>query len=318
MSGPDQAVGGANDLAFALVLADLADSVTVPGFHRADLVVDTKPDRTWVTDVDRQVERALRDRVTGGGSGDAVIGEEDGTTGSGRRRWIIDPIDGTSNFVRRAPVWATLIALEVDGVVTVGVASAPMLGRRWWAARGLGAYAGPLVLLREEQPGQARPWTPSRREPPVSVLVDGGRIHVSGVAALDGAHLSSCGPEGWEERGGAGRLLDLSARCWRDRAFGDFWSHVLVAEGVCDIGLDPVVSLWDLAALQVIVEEAGGRFTDFSGRPTPDGGSAISTNGLLHDAVLAVVGVGLREDGAVPPPTSDRGPAAPHPREEHR
>jgi histidinol-phosphatase len=257
----------AAELTLALELADLADRLTLAAFGRADLAVDTKPDRTWVTEADRGVETAVRDALASRRPADAVVGEELGATGTGRRRWIIDPIDGTSNFVRRVPVWATLLALEVDGDLVAGVASAPALGRRWWAGRGLGAWAAPTG--------------------------GGGAaaaIHVSGVRELADAHLSSCGPEGWEGHGGAGRLLELSSRCWRERAFGDFWSHVLVAEGACDIGLDPVVSLWDLAALKVIVEEAGGRFTDLAGAARADGGSAVSTNGLLHDDVLGVVG----------------------------
>jgi histidinol-phosphatase len=256
------------DLELALAMVDLADGLTVEAYGRADLVVDTKPDRTWVTDADRGVEAAVRDALGRVRPGDAVMGEEYGSTGKGPRRWIIDPIDGTSNFVRRVPVWATLLALEVNGVLEVGVASAPALGRRWWAGRGLGAWAA------TNHGG---------------TLGERVAIHVSAVDELGDAHLSTCGPEGWDTQGGVARLLDLSSRCWRDRAFGDFWSHMLVAEGACDIGIDPIVSLWDLAALQVIVEEAGGRFTDFAGVARADGGSAISTNGHLHDDVLAVL-----------------------------
>jgi histidinol-phosphatase len=258
------------DLALALELADLADSLTVAAFGRADLVVDTKPDRTWVTEADRGVETAVRGVLARRRPGDAVLGEEYGEEGKGPRRWIIDPIDGTSNFVRRVPVWATLLALEVDGSLRVGVASAPALGRRWWAGRGLGAWAcppgGPAVAIR-----------------------------VSEIDDVADAHLSSCGPEGWEDHGGPERLLALSSRVWRERGFGDFWSHVLVAEGACDIGLDPIVSLWDLAALQVIVEEAGGRFTDFAGVARADGGSAVSTNGRLHEKTLAALGPVVRQ-----------------------
>jgi histidinol-phosphatase len=258
----------AEDLELALRLCDLADGITTGAFRRADLVVDTKPDKTLVTQADKGVEEAVRAELASVRPGDAVIGEEYGSTGGGRRRWIIDPIDGTHNFVRRIPVWATLLALEVDGVLEIGVASAPALGRRWWAGRGLGAWAASIGALGRGEP-----------EP----------IHVSGVAALADAQLSHCGPDGWETRGGAGRLIELAAPCWRDRGFGDFWSHVLVAEGACDIGVDPVVNLWDLAALQPIVEEAGGRFTDFGGQARADGGSAVSSNGILHDAVLGLV-----------------------------
>lgn len=257
------------DLALALELADRADLITLAAFGRPGLQVDTKPDRTWVTEADRAVEVSLREQIALSRPGDAVAGEELGEVGAGPRRWIVDPIDGTSNFVRRVPVWATLIALELDGRVVVGVASAPALGRRWWAARGLGAWACSL-----RAGGDARPEA----------------IGVSSVRHLADAHLSSGGPQEWDAWGGPSRLVDLAARCWRARAFGDFWSHVLVAEGACDVGLDPVVSLWDLAALQVIVEEAGGAFSDFGGVARPDGGSALSTNGLLHAEVLAALG----------------------------
>ena len=179
---------------------------------------------------------------------------------------MVDPIDGTKNFVRGVPVWATLVALQVDGEVVVGVVSAPALGRRWWAARGLGAWAGPSADA-------------------------GTRLQVSGVTALADAHLSYSSLTGWQEQGRLPGLLDLSERVWRTRAFGDFWSHVLVAEGAVDVSMEPEVSLWDLAALQVVVEEAGGRFTDLSGAATPAGGSVVCSNGPLHDEVLAALAV---------------------------
>jgi histidinol-phosphatase len=236
-------------------MADAADAISQMHFRAIDLVVETKPDLTPVTIADRLVEDELRNMVP---STDGVVGEESGVSGpaGARRRWIIDPIDGTKNFVRGIPVWATLIALEEEGEITVGVASAPALGRRWWAAHDEGAFA------------------------------NGQPIHVSGVAALDDAQLSYSSLSGWND---LAPFLDLARRCWRTRAFGDFWSHLLVAEGSAEIGLDPEVSLWDLAALQVIVEEAGGRFTDLSGRPTPAGGSAVSTNGILHEEVLKIL-----------------------------
>lgn len=241
------------DLALALGLADAADEISMAHYRRADLVIETKPDLTPVTVADRGVEEQLRTMVP---SADAVLGEEFGTTGTGDRRWIIDPIDGTKNFVRGVPVWATLIALEVKSALTVGVVSAPALHRRWWAARGEGAFA------------------------------NGEPARVSGVSALDDAQFSYSSLDGWVDRN---RMLELADRCWRTRAFGDFWSYMLVAEGAADIAAEPEVSLWDLAALQVIVEEAGGRFTDLAGRATPDGGSAVATNGLLHDDVLKVL-----------------------------
>jgi histidinol-phosphatase len=246
------------DLALALELADTADAITRAAFGSQDLQVSTKPDLTPVTDADRKVEKVLRARLAELRPADAVLGEEFGASGpSGARRWIIDPIDGTKNFVRGIPVWATLIALHDEGGKgLVGVASAPVLGRRWWAARGQGAYA------------------------------DGQAIHVSAVGRLEDAQVSYSSITGWPT---PAPLLALAARVWRTRAFGDFWSHLLVAEGAADVGLDPLVTLWDLAALQVIVEEAGGRFTDLSGAARADGGSAVTTNGLLHDEVLAVL-----------------------------
>jgi histidinol-phosphatase len=247
------------DLALALELADRADALTTERFRALDLTVESKPDLSPVTDADRAVEALLRDVLARRRPGDAMIGEEYGESGAGDRQWIVDPIDGTKNYVRGAPVWATLIALRVRGEVVLGVASAPALGRRWWAARGRGAYA------------------------------DGQPIQVSKVSDLADAHLSYSSLTGWEKLGRLEGLLDLSRRVWRTRAFGDFWSHVLVAEGVCDLAAEPEVSLWDLAALQVIVEEAGGRFTDLGGIARPDGGSAVSTNGHLHDQVLELL-----------------------------
>jgi histidinol-phosphatase len=243
-----------DDLAFALSLADLADGVTLPRFRATDLVVETKPDLTPVTEADRACERALRAAIEAGRPGDAVLGEEYGSTGDSAREWVLDPIDGTKNFVRGAPVWATLVALRVDGVVTTGVVSAPALGLRWWAARGGGAFK------------------------------NGSPIGVSRVASLDDAFLSYSSLGGWGPA-----FLRLAERVWRTRAFGDFWSYVLVAEGAVDVAAEPEVSLWDLAPLQVIVEEAGGRFTSLAGEPRADGGSAVATNGLLHDAVLAAL-----------------------------
>lgn len=255
------------DLELALRLADLADDITTSAFSRTDLVVETKPDRTPVSEADRAVEDRIRRRLAADRPDDRVMGEEFGDTGSGPRRWIIDPIDGTKNFVRRIPVWATLLALEVDGVVQVGVVSAPALGRRWWAERGGGAWV---------DDGRAR------------------RISVSRVGRLEDAHISGASLSSWDDWGGPAVYLELAGRCYADRSFGDFWSHVLVAEGVCDIGLDPIVSLWDLAALQVIVEEAGGRFTNFGGEARPDGGSAISSNGLLHEEARSILTRGMR------------------------
>jgi histidinol-phosphatase len=257
----------AEDLALALELADVADSLTVPRFRATDLVVETKPDLTPVSEADTAVERALRDRLAPARPGDSVLGEEYGglAASDGGRLWIIDPIDGTKNYVRGIPVWATLLALQDRDQVILGVASAPALGRRWWALRGSGAFC-------------------------VDGLAAGPRrLRVSAVDALEDAQLMVSGFDGWEDRDWLERLLALGRRCWRTRGFGDFWSYMLVAEGVAEVACEPVVSLWDLAAPQVIVEEAGGRFTDLAGVPTAGGGDALATNGLLHEQALAIV-----------------------------
>ena len=247
------------DLAFAFELADLADAITTERFRADDLVVETKPDLSPVTEADRAVEQALRKRIGEERPGHGVIGEEFGADGRGSTRWILDPIDATKNYLRGVPVWGTLIALERDGRVEVGVASAPALHRRWWAARGEGAF------------------------------LNGRPIHVSGVAELPDAVLSYASLFSWEEHGLGDQFLALARSCWRTRAFGDFWGHMLVAEGAVDLAIEPEVALWDLAAPQIIVEEAGGRFTDLGGTPTPAGGSAVASNGLLHDRVLATL-----------------------------
>jgi histidinol-phosphatase len=248
------------NLNFALELADLADKLTMERFRADDLIVETKPDMTPVTEADRAVEQALRQRIAEEYPTAAVVGEELGAQpGTGAPRWILDPIDGTKNYVRGIPVFATLIALERDGVGQLGVVSAPALGRRWWAARGQGAYA------------------------------DGRRMQVSRISELRDAQLCHSTLHEWEAVGLGGRFLDLLRACWRERGFGDFWIHMLVAEGAAEIAVEPRVAHWDVAPIQVIVEEAGGRFTDLAGNPRADGGSAVSSNGLLHDRVLAAL-----------------------------
>ena len=255
------------DLELALEIADVADVITLARFRAVDLLVETKPDLTPVTEADTAVERAVRSRLAEMRPEDAILGEEYGTSGDSDqgRRWIIDPIDGTKNYVRGIPVWATLLALHDGGQATVGVVSAPALGRRWWAARGAGAFAADGLSLESR------------------------RLRVSAVRALEDAQLCISGFDGWEERGQLEALLSLARRCWRTRGFGDFWTYMLIAEGVAEIGCEPVVSLWDLAAPQVIVEEAGGTFTDLAGVRTADGGDALATNGLLHAEALAVL-----------------------------
>jgi histidinol-phosphatase len=239
------------DLELALRLADAADAIALARFRSRDLRVETKPDRTPVTEADTEVEHELRAMLGTERRRDAILGEEQGASGKGRRRWIVDPIDGTRNYSRGIPVWATLISLEEDGRVVLGVVSAPALHRRWWAERGGGAHAG------------------------------GDKVHVSAVRRPEDAVLSFALEQ---------PLPGLAARAWHARAYGDFWSHMLVAEGAIDGAIDAIgVSVWDLAAVQVIVEEAGGTFTDFSGEHRIDGGSAISSNGQLHAALLEAV-----------------------------
>jgi histidinol-phosphatase len=247
------------DLALALELADVADAITLPRFRSRDLRIDRKADATEVTEADRDAEAAIRRSLAAARPDHAVLGEEEGLIGDldAPFRWVIDPIDGTANYVRGVPIWGTLIAMMEGDDVVVGVASAPALGRRWWAARGEGAFAA------------------------------GGRIHVSTVTALDEGHLAHAGIGTFYEYGAGDAVVGLARDVWRSRGLGDFWMHCLVAEGAFDVAVEPVVSLWDLAAVTVIVEEAGGRFTDLRGRSGPAGGSALSTNGRLHDEVLA-------------------------------
>ena len=249
------------DLALAHELADAADAHTLARFLAVDLDVRAKPDLTPVSDADTAVEQAIRTTLAARRPGDAVLGEEHGQRGTGPRRWVVDPVDGTKSFVRGVPVWATLIALQEDGEVTVGVVSAPALGRRWWAARGLGAHTGGSLAAARD-------------------------LRVSAVGTLSDASVSYSSLTGWQQQGRLPGLLRLSDAVWRTRAYGDFWSHVLVAEGAVDASFEPEVSLWDLAALHVVVEEAGGRFTDLSGVRGPAGGSVVCSNGLLHDEVL--------------------------------
>lgn len=246
------------ELALALELADLADGITLPHYRNRSFSVKHKDDRSEVTEADRGTESALRARLAEVRPHHAVLGEEEGLVGAAdaEHTWIIDPIDGTSNFVKNVPVWATLIALRHGDELVVGVCSAPALGRRWWAARGVGAFA------------------------------DGRPIRVSDVADLADCHLGYSDIGTFQKHGRGPQLTELAASCWRARGLGDFWMHVLVAEGAMDACAETIVNLWDLAAIQVIVEEAGGRFTDLDGRAIADGGSAVSTNGRLHDEVL--------------------------------
>ena len=252
------------DLRLAHDLADRADAISRNRFRALDLEITTKPDRTPVTDADRAVERAIREGLAEQRPADGILGEEYGSEGDASRQWIIDPIDGTANFLRGVPVWATLIALAVDGEPKVGVVSAPAFGKRWWAATGSGAWL---------QEGDDAP----------------RRLQVSGVAELEDASLSFNSIQQWDEAGYLDPLIVLTRRVWRDRAYGDMWSYMMVAEGILDIAGEFDVQPYDLAALVPIVEEAGGRFTSVDGRPGPWHGSSLATNGRLHDKVLAAL-----------------------------
>ena len=260
MSGPgpdvDLGIDLATELALALRLANLADAITLPAYEAREFSTDRKADRSEVTEIDRGCEHALSGALLAERPHHGLYGEEHGLVGdtSSPWRWIIDPIDGTSNFVRRIPVWATLIALtHIDHGPVVGVVSAPALGRRWWAARGLGAFA------------------------------DGHRCRVSAVDDLAAAQVCVTYTQGWDELGKMPALMDLQRQAYRSRGFGDFWQHMLVAEGAVDLAVDAVGLMpYDLAAVMVVVEEAGGTFTDRHGARTFESDTAISSNGLLH------------------------------------
>ncbi len=249
-----------DDLALAHALADLADAITLDRYQSQDLVITTKPDNTPVTDADRAVETAIREALSTHRSSDGLVGEEFGSDkGSSGRYWVIDPIDGTKNFMRGVPTWATLIALvQVDASgneeVVVGIASAPALARRWAAAKGHGA------------------------------TVNNKKISVSKVSALSDASISYSDFVGWGDR--LEPFQKMLAGAWRTRGIGDFWSHMLVAEGAVDVAVEPSLAVWDMAALDIIVREAGGTFTNTAGQNGPFGGSGVSTNGLLHNAVI--------------------------------
>jgi histidinol-phosphatase len=244
------------DLTLALQLADAADAITLKHFQSATLAVRTKIDMTPVSEADEEAERAIRAILARERPDDGILGEEYGTTGTQSRRWIIDPIDGTKNYVRGIPIYATLIGLAEGDRVIAGVVSAPAFGRRWWASRDEGAFA------------------------------NGRRIHASRIADLSDAHIAYDSVTDFDKHGMTDAFLKLVRQCTRARGFGDFWIHMLVAEGAIEIAVEPQVAAWDMAAIQVIVEEAGGRFTDLGGNARFDGGSGVSTNGPLHDVVL--------------------------------
>jgi histidinol-phosphatase len=252
-----------DDLALALRLADAADAQTLARFDAVDLDVRRKADRTHVTEADLAAERAIRELLAAERPRDGIFGEEYGEGDAAARRWIVDPIDGTANYLRGIPAWGTMIALEVDGAVRLGVVSMPAMGRRWWAAEGSGAWTS--------TPDGAR------------------RIGVSRVDALEDASISFQSLAQWRDAGRLDALLALQSRVWRDRAYGDVWSYMLLAEGRIEFVGEFDVKEYDIAAAAAIVREAGGRFTSFEGDETIASGSALASNGLLHDAILGVL-----------------------------
>ncbi|WP_105566523.1 inositol monophosphatase family protein [Microbacterium halophytorum] len=260
-----------DDLAFALRLADAADAESLPRFDRPGLSSRTKADRTHVTEADLAAERAIRDLIAEERPGDAIFGEEFGASADAPRRWIIDPIDGTANYLRGVPAWGTMIALEIDGAVRAGVVSMPAMGRRWWAAEGLGA------------------WTDAAERRGADGAGDPRRIAVSRVAELEHASISFQSIGQWRDAGRLDALLDLQAAVWRDRAYGDVWSYMLLAEGRLEFVGEFDVKEYDVAAAAAIVREAGGRFTSFEGEEALATGSAVASNGLLHDEFLSAL-----------------------------
>ncbi len=230
-------------------------------FDASDLDVQLKADATHVTEADLATERAIRAILEAERPDDGVFGEEFGITGDAARQWIIDPIDGTANYLKGIPMWTTLIALAVDGVPRVGVASQPALGRRWWAATGLGAWTN----------------TP-----------DGGvkRLSVSSVDEVSAASASFQSIRQWDEAGELDAVVRLSRAVWRDRGYGDTWPYMLLAEGRLEFVAEFGVKEYDVAALVPIITEAGGRFTSYTGADSIGERSSLATNGILHTAFL--------------------------------
>ncbi|UYO98382.1 histidinol-phosphatase [Microbacterium sp. M28] len=251
------------DLDLALRLAQAADEQSLPRFDAADLEVSRKADRSHVTDADLATERAIRAVLAAERPADGILGEEYGTEGSAHRQWIIDPIDGTANFLRGVPLWGTMIALAIDGVPQVGVVSMPALGRRWWAASGLGSWTGTPEAPRA--------------------------LRVSSVDDLEDASVSFQSIAQWADAGKLDDLTRLAERVWRDRAYGDIYAYMLLAEGRIDMVAEFDVKEYDIAAAVPIVREAGGRMTSYDGVETLSALSALATNGVLHDAFLELL-----------------------------
>jgi len=256
-----------SDIELLKTLAEVSDGISFDRFQSQDLQIETKPDLTPVTDADRAVEEKIRSVLSQERPSDKIVGEEFGSPDSisnGERYWVIDPIDGTKNFLRGVPIWATLIGLVHrdeygNDRVIAGMVSSPALFRRWYAAEGFGAFTevngGPAV-----------------------------QISVSGVTSLSDASISFSDLVGWGEK--RDLYLAFMERAWRVRGIGDFWSHMLVAEGAVDIAAEPSLALWDMAAVAIVVKEAGGRFTDLENNEGPFGPSGVSTNGHLHELFI--------------------------------
>lgn len=255
-----------NNLEFALLLADAADEISLSRFRALDLNIETKPDRTPVTDADRAVEAKLRDLIAEHRPNERVIGEEFANTGDSDRVWIIDPIDGTANYLRGVPIWASLIALRVKGELVTSVVSAPALGRRWWATKGEGAFT-------KDVDGSVRP------------------IQVSKIAEIENASISFNSIRQWDNAGLLNPLIELTRKVWRDRAYGDFLSYMYLAEGLLEMVSEHGLQLYDIAALVPIVEEAGGKLTALTGELTESSSSVLATNGLLHESIQRELGV---------------------------
>lgn len=265
------------DLDFALQLADTADAIALSHYNSTTLLVESKPDDTPVTQADREIEQAIREQIAAQFPADSIIGEEFSESMAPEqireqlqtgRHWVIDPIDATKNYMRGVPVWATLISLVVDGEPTVGVVSSPALGRRWYAAQGQGAWTTDSVVAAQAPPRQ---------------------IKVSEIRSLRYSSFSFSDPAEWDEADSLGALNEFSMNCWRTRGYGDFYSHILVAEGAVEISAEPNLSLWDVAALIPVIQEAGGEVTNFHGDAALYGPGLVATNGLLHFGVLGIV-----------------------------
>jgi histidinol-phosphatase len=248
------------DLELALALADAADEISLARFQALDLKIETKPDRTPVTDADQSVEKKIREMISQRAPSDIVIGEEFENTGSSTRAWIVDPIDGTANFLRGLPIWATLIALRIDSAITTSVVSAPAMGRRWWASKGEGAFT-------RDVDGSVR------------------KLSVSAVSDLSDSYISYNSIQQWQRIGKEKSIESLSQQVWRIRAFGDFLSYMYVAEGAIDAASEPDLKIYDIAALVPIVQEAGGRFTDLTGELSEHSSTVLASNGLIHEAI---------------------------------